>query len=178
MSQFTTFSQRVNQLFFGVDVTQQSNSLIDSLRSIHQLHYKDYNARNWEFWENAWTATPEFTFTGSPLPDLKIEAGTIGVKLGWIDTDSIAKVLELNWDVRFSKNAEAKKCFEKLQQLFGDVVTYKKFEHDKKEGDAAYFLNYNPGDNTGQYVSLFLYRSLITKKYEISLKFGNEFMDE
>ncbi|MDE1192836.1 MAG: hypothetical protein PW786_11950 [Arachidicoccus sp.] len=178
MSQRITLSQRINQLCFGVDVTNQSISIVDSLRSLTQLHYNADNARNLDIIDNIWTSTPYFTFTESPLPDLKIKEGTIRVKLGWKDSDSIGKVLELNWYAKFSKNSEAKIYFEKLKQLFEEATIYKKFEHDKKEGDAAYFTNSNQNDKKKLLVALFLFKSLETKKYEVSFSYSNDFMDE
>lgn len=183
MSQATTFSQRINELFFGVDVSNKSASLFDSLLSIPQLHHSDNGVRQWNLnvamemkSDKAWSSRHQFAFSESPLPDLKIEKGTIEVIIG--ETDSIKKLLNLNWQLQFSDKASATKYFDKLKQLFGDLATKKKFEHDKDVGDIAQFSTGNPVDTGVRDITLFLGKSPMTKKYEVSLVFGTEFMDE
>jgi hypothetical protein len=46
MSQTMTFSQRANQLFFGVNFSGKSSSLINSFLSVPQLHYNK-GVRQW-----------------------------------------------------------------------------------------------------------------------------------
>jgi len=183
MSQTMTFSQRVNQLFFGVDVSSKSGSLIDSFLSVPQLHHHDNGVRQWNLnvamemkSDKAWSSRHEFTFTESPLPDLKIEKGIIEVTLG--ETDSTKKLLNLYWQLQFSDKAAATKYFDKLKQLFGDLATNKKFEHDKDVGNFAQFSTRNSVDTGVRDITLFLGKSAMTKKYEVSLVFGTEFIDE
>jgi hypothetical protein len=126
--------------------------------------------------EKAWSSQHEFTFSESPLPDLKIEKGIIEVTLG--RTDSSKKLLNLVWQIQFSDKATATKYFDKLKQLFGNLTTKKKFEHDKNVGDIAQFSTRNPMDTGIRDITLFFGKSPITKKYEVSLMLGNEFMDE
>ncbi len=183
MSQSTTFSQRVNELFFGVDISNKSASLFDSLLSIPQLSHIDNGVGQWNLdvmvemeSDKAWSSRHQFSFSASPLPDLQIEMGTIEVTLG--ETDSVKKLLNLNWQVQFSKKASASKYFDKLKQLFGDVATKKKFEKDKDVGDIAQFYTRNPIDTGIRDITLYLDKSPMTKKYEVSLEFGTEFMDD
>ena len=182
MSQTMTFSQRVNELFFGVDVSSKSASLLDSFLSVPQLHHRDNGVRQWnlnvsmEMKSNkAWSSRHEFTFTEIPFLDLKIESGTIEVLLG--ETDSMKKLLNLYWRLQFSDKAAATKYFNKLKQLFGDLATNKKFEHDKDVGDIAQFSTRNSADTGVRDITLFLGKSSMTKKFEVSLVFGTEFMD-
>lgn len=183
MSQTVTFSQRVNQLFFGVDVSNKSGSLVDSFSKVPQLHHRDNGVRQWNlnvFMEmksdKAWSSRHDFAFTESPLPDMKIESGAIELTLG--ETDSSQKLLGLNWRVHFSDKAAATKYFDKLKQLFGDLATSKKFEQDKDVGDIAQFSTRNPVDKGVRDITLFLGKSPSTKKYEVALVFGSEFMEE
>jgi hypothetical protein len=183
MSQPTTFSQRVNELFFGIDVSNKSASLIDSFLSVPQLHYRDNGVRQWNLnvamemkSDKAWSSRQEFVFTESPLPDLKIEKGIIELTLG--ETDSTKKLLNLYWRLQFGDNAAATKYFDKLKELFGDLATNKKIERDKDVGDIAQFSNRNPVDTGVRDITLFLGMSPMTKKYEVSLVFGTEFMHE
>ena len=183
MSQDLTFSQRVNELFFGVDVSSQSSSLLDSFLTVPQLQHRDNKVRQWNLnvamqmkSDNAWSSRHEFVFTQSPLPHMKIEKGTIEVALG--ETDSTKKLLDLGWRLQFSDKATANQYFEKLKQLFGDLATHKKFEHEKGMGDIAQFATRNPIDTGVRDITLFLGKSPLTKKYEIALAFGTESIDE
>lgn len=183
MSQTITFSQRVNQLFFGADVSSKSGSLIDSFLSVPQLHHHDNGVRQWNLnvsmemkSDKAWSSRHEFAFTESPLPDLKIEKGTIEVTVG--ETDSTKKLLGLNWRLQFNDKAAATNYFNKLKQVFSDVATNKKFEQDEDVGDIAQFSTRNPVDTGVRDITLFLGKSPTTKKYEVALLFGSEFMDE
>jgi hypothetical protein len=183
MSQTTTFSQRVNQLFFDVDVSNKSASLLDSFLSVPQLYHRDNGVRQWNLnvamemkSDKAWSSRHEFTFAESPLPDFKIEKGTIELTFG--ETDSTKKLLNLYWRLQFGDKAAATKYFDKLKLLFGDVATNKKFEHNKDVGDIAQFSNRNPVDTGVRDITLFLGKSPMTKKFEVSLVFGTEFMNE
>jgi hypothetical protein len=183
MSQKQTFSETVNKLFFGVDFSDKSISLFDRLLSIPQLQHYDNGVRQRNLnvtiemkSEKAWSSRHEFAFTESPLPDLKIEKGTIEVTLG--ETDSTKKLLGLNWRLQFNDKAAATNYFNKLKQVFSGVATNKKFEQDKDVGDIAQFSTRNPADTGVRDLTLFLGKSPTTKKYEVALLFGSEFMDE
>lgn len=126
--------------------------------------------------DRAWSSRHQFSFSESPLPDLQIETGTIEVMLG--ETDSVKKLLDLNWQLQFKDKASATKYFDKLKQIFGDLSTKKKFEKDKDVGDIAQFSTRNSVDAGVRDITLFLGKSPITKKYQLSLVFGTEFMDE
>jgi len=126
--------------------------------------------------DKAWSSRHEFTFTESPLPDLKIEKGTIEVTLG--ETDSTKKLLNLYWRLQFSDKAAATLYFDKLKQLFAELATNKKFERDKDVGDIAQFSTRNQVDTGVRDITIFLGKSPMTKKYEVSLLLDSEFMSE
>ena len=183
ISQTMTFSQSVNKLFFDVDVSSKSASLIDSFLSVPQLHHRDKVARQWNLnvamemkSDKAWSSKHEYSFTESPLPDLNIEKGFIEVRLG--ETDSDKKLLSLNWRLEFIDKNAATKYFDKIKQLFGEVATNKKFEHDKDVGDIAQFSSRNPVDTGIRDITFLLGKSPVTKKYEIGLELASDFMLE
>ena len=183
MSQSTTFSQRVNELFFGIDISSKAESLLNSLLSIPKLRHSNNSIRQWNInvamemkSDKAWSSKHQFAFSESPLPDLKIETGTIEATLG--ETDSVKKLIHLSWQVQFSDKLSATKSFDKLKQLFGDLATKKKFEKDKDVGDIAQFSTRNPVDTGVRDITLFLVKSPMTKKYQVSLVLGTEFMEE
>lgn len=183
MSQAPTFSQRVNDLFFGVDVSSKSASLFDSLLSKPKLHHNSNGVRQWSLnvglemkSDKAWSSRHQFAFSESPIPNLKIEKGTIEVRLG--ETDSVKKILDLAWELQFIDKASAIKYFDKLNQLFGDLATTRTLEHDKNVGDIAHFSTRDPTDTGVRDITLFFGKSPLTKKYTISLALGTEFMHE
>jgi len=183
MSQDQNFSQIVNKLFFGIDLSDKSITLYDKLLSTSQLQHYDNSIRQWNLnvtlemnSSKAWSSNHKFTFTESPLPDLKIEKGVIELKLG--ETDSTKKLLDLNWRVEFNDKTTAAKYFNKLNQLFGEVSTNKKFEHDKEIGEIAEFSTRKQVDTGVKNITLFLSKSPTTKKYEVLLLFGNELTDK
>jgi len=183
MSQGPTFSQTLNKLFFGVDISNKSSSLVDSFLSIPQLHYHAPVARQWNLnvsmqmkSDKASSSKHEFAFTETPLPDYNIRKGIIEVNVGQADT--VKKLLDLNWHLDFNCDADAIKYFERLKQVFSEVSTNKKFSHDKDEGDMAQFSTRKQSDTGIRDVTFFLYKSLQTKKFEIALLLGNEIMNE
>lgn len=182
MSQ-TNFSQRVNELFFGVDVSNKSASLLDSFHLVPQLNHRDNGVRQRNLKvamemksDKARYSRQEFVFIESPLRDLKIENGAIEVTIS--ETDSTKKLLGLIWRLQFSDKAAATKYFDKLKQLFGDVATKKKVEHKKGVGDFAKFSSSNQVDTGVRNITLFFHKSSISKKYRIILVLGSGFMNE
>ncbi|MCM5530521.1 hypothetical protein [Parasegetibacter sp. NRK P23] len=183
MSQTLTFSQRVNELFFGVDVSKKSASLLKSLLSIPQLQHDDNVARQWDLnvamemkSNKAWRSRHLFSFSESPLLDLTIEKGAIELTIG--ETKRNKKLLNLGWAIQFGDSVSANKYFDTLKQLFDELSTERKFEYDKNIGDIAQFSTRNPADRGVKDITLFLRKSPMTKKYQISLMFGTEFIDD
>jgi hypothetical protein len=183
MSQSKSFSQRVNQLFFGINVSNRSASLIDSFRAIPDLTYKHYDGRQWNLGvamemnsDKAWSSKHEFLFKKSPLPDLAIDNGFIEVILG--ETDSLKKILKLNWQLQFSDKLSADKYFKTLKTFFSEVSSKEKFEHDQDVGDIAQFACRKPTDLGVRDITLFCGKSKFSNMYEVAVMFGTEFIDE
>ena len=184
MSQTQTFSQTVNNLFFGVDVSNKSSSLLDSFLSVSQLHHRDTVARQWNLNvavqmktdKQAWSARHEFSFSQGPLPDLKLSKGLIEVTIG--EAGEVKKLLDLNWHLEFENEQDASKYFEKLKQDFSSVSTKKKFDYDKDVGHMAQFSTRKQTDIGVKDVTIFLSMPSQAKKYRITLLFGNKLMDE
>jgi hypothetical protein len=180
MSQNLTFTQTVNQLFFGVDVFKDSGQLLDSFLAVSKLHHSDTVSRQsnlnitmqMKSDKQAWASRHIFSFTESPLPDLKINKGIIEMTIG--EAGDLKKLLDLNWKLLFDNKQDATKYFEKLKQIFSEVSTDKKFENDKDVGQIAQFSNRKQNDKGVRNVIVFLSQSIQSKKYELSLLFGNE----
>ena len=184
MSQNLTFTQTVDKLFFGIDISTKSIQLLDSFLSVSKLHHSDTVSRQSSLNitiqmnsdQQGWASKHTFTFTESPLPDLTIDKGIIEITIG--EAGDLKKLLNLNWRLQFDSKEDATKYFEKLKQIFNSVSTNKKFEEDKDVGQMAQFSNRKLADNGVRNITLFLNQSIQSKKYELSLIFGNKLMDD
>lgn len=184
MSQNLTFTQTVNKLFFGVDIFTKSIQLLDSFLTISKLHHSDTVSRQsslnitmqMKSDKQGWASRHVFIFTESPLPDLKINKGAIEITIG--EAGDVKKLLNLNWQLQFDTKEDATRYYEELKRILSDVSTDKKFEVDKEVGLMAQFSNRNLADKGFRNVILFLNQSIQSKKYELSLMFGNELLDD
>ena len=117
MSQNLTFTQTVDKLFFGIDISTKSIQLLDSFLSVSKLHHSDTVSRqsslNITMQMNSdkqgWASKHTFTFTESPLPDLKIDKGIIEITIG--EAADLKKLLNLNWRLQFDSKEDATKYF-------------------------------------------------------------------
>lgn len=184
IAQTMTFDSAVKSLYFEVDIIKAENSIVDSFMKVPQLHHNDKVVRqsNLNLYiqlntkKEAWSSKHVFTFNESPLPSLKIDSGYIEVNIG--EAEGIKKMLALNWYLQFDSKTDAIKYFEKIKELFSGLSTIKKFEYDRDVGHIAQFSTRKQTDKGIRDITLFLYKSLQTKKYEISLLLGNELMDK
>jgi hypothetical protein len=182
MSQDLTFTQAVNKLFFGVDISGNSGSIFDSLTLVPQLkHY--YGARQWNLnvtiemnSEKAWSSRYEFRFTQSPMKGLNFESGVIEVVLG--ETESTNKLLNIFWRLQFNSKEKAFKAFEILKKVFEDVSSKARLHFGKDLGHMAEFSSRKQVAKGINDITLFLKQSPISKKYEIGLFPGNDLMSE
>ena len=126
--------------------------------------------------DKASSSKHEFAFTESPLQEYKMKKGIIEVNMG--EADTVKKLLDLNWRLEFDSKSHAIKYFERLRQIFSEISTNKKFSHDKDVGDMAQFSTRKQSDTGIRDITLFLYKSSQTKKFEIALLLGNEIMNE
>lgn len=184
MSQALTFDSAVRRLYFGVDIIKASSSLLDSFLTVDNLHHSDTIIRqsNLNIYiqlntdEEAWSNRHTFTFSQSPLPDLKIMSGYIEVIIG--EAPNIKKLLDVNWCVQFDKKKDAENYFDKLKKIFEPLSTKQKTEYDKNVGHIAQYSTRNQKEKGIRDVEFCLGKSLLTKKYEITLSLMNEFVDD
>jgi hypothetical protein len=184
MSQALTFDSAVRRLYFGVDIIKASSSLVDSFLTVDNLHHSDTIIRqsNLNLYiqlntdEEAWANRHTFTFSQSPLPDLKIWSGYIEVIIG--EAPNIKKLLDVNWCVQFDNKKDAENYFDKLKKIFEPVSTKQKTEYDKNVGHIAQYSTRNPNEKGIRDVEFCLGKYLLTKKYEITLSLMNEFVDD
>ncbi len=178
-----TFTKQLNELFFNVEVSDFSNSMLDSFRKVSKLNYV-YNGirqRNMHTMmemksEKAWSSRYFFYFTESPLTNLKIEKGEIEISLG--ETDSLKKILDITYRLEFNDSVSARLYFENIKTLFSKVSTKSKFEIEDGVGEIAQFLSIKKEEKVMRAASFIMDKVKSTNKFEITLLFGNEFMDE
>ena len=126
--------------------------------------------------DKAWSSKHEFNFTESPLLDMTIEKGTIEVTLG--ETESTKILLDLNWRLQFGNKITAREYYNKLIEIFSELSTIKKISKDNNVGEIAQFSSRKKDDAGVKDITLFLGKSTVTNKYEVTLLLGTEFMDE
>ena len=182
MSQSLTFDSAVSMLYFGVKIKEASNSLVDTFLTVHQLHHHDRIARQsnlnvyleLETDKEAWSSRHTFTFTKSPIQDLKIDSGYIYVTIG--EAPNIKKLLDVRWCVEFANKNDATLFFKKIKQIFELVSTVKKYGYDKmNNGYFAEFATRKPTDRGIRDITFFLGQSLDRKKFQITLILISEF---
>ena len=184
MSQTLTFDSTVRRLFFGVDIVKASSSLVDTFLTVCNLHHSDTVNRQSNLNLNmqlatdkeAWSNRHTFTFTQSPLPDLKITSGYIGVTIG--EAPNIKKLLDLQWCIQFDKKKDAEIYFDKLKKIFEALSNKQKDEYDKDVGHIVQYSTRKQNDKGIRDVAFCFGKSLRTKKYEIILSLMNEFVDD
>ena len=124
----------------------------------------------------AWLNRHIFTFSKSPLTDLKINSGYIEVSIG--EASGIKKLLEVNWCAQFENKTDAEKFYNKLIETFAPLSTKQKTDFDKEVGYIAQYSTRNEGDKGIRDIAFCFGKSPRTKKFEITFSLVNEFMDE
>ncbi|MEO5910421.1 MAG: hypothetical protein ABIP95_06010, partial [Pelobium sp.] len=144
-SQTLAFDSAVKRLYFGVDIINGSSLLVDTFMSINYLHHNDTVSRQSNLnvsmemkSPEAWSVTHSFSFTKSPITDLKIKSGQIDVSIG--ESPQIKKLLRLEWRVEFDNKKDADIFFKRLRKTFQPLSTKQKIEFDK---DVGHIIQYS-----------------------------------
>jgi hypothetical protein len=181
-AQTMSFSQRVYELFFGVNVCDHSASLIDSFRSVPKLHYRGNAVKQLKMdlsiqmdSEKSWSNNYEFSFLQSPISEYRIDSGIIIVTLG--ETESIKRVLDLKWRIQFLNELDASEYFNQLKRTFSAISTNHKYEFDEDVGHVAQFSCRSISQIGITDITFFLNKSSRTGKFEVSLLFGTEWTE-
>ena len=184
MAQTLNFEDALKNLYFGVDIKKASSNLVDTFMTVPFLQHSDKVAsqRNvninlqLETDNDAWSYRHIFTFSKSPLSDLKINSGYIEVSIG--KAPGIKKLLDVNWCVQFDEEVDAEIFYNKLVETFTPVSTLQKIEYDIENGHTAQYSTRKEGDKGFRDIAFSLGKSSQTKKFEIRLLLMNEFMEE
>jgi hypothetical protein len=184
MSQTSAFDSAVRNLYFGVDIIKESNSLVDTLMTKKKLHHNDTVIRqsnlNLSIQFNTstmvWSGRHVFTFTESHLPGFNINYGVIEVSR--VESTEIKQLLGIDWRIIFNTKYDAKIYFNKLKEIFEQVSTKQKIEFDKYVGYIAQYSTRKQSDNGIRDISFTFGKFPQSKKYEISLSLINEFVGD
>ena len=184
MSQSLTFDRAVRRLYFDVNVFKVSGSLVGTFSNLDYLKHNDTVVRQWNLntsilmnsKENAWSSRHVFSFTKSPIPELKIQSGQIVVIIG--ETSKIKKLIGVDWQIDFENKSDGEVFYNKLNEMFAPVSTKQKIEYDKDVGHIAQYSTRTESEKGIRDVSFCFGKSLQTNKYQITLSLFNEFAAE
>jgi uncharacterized protein YggU (UPF0235/DUF167 family) len=181
-SQNITFAKQTDELFFNINVSDFSNSIIDSLRKVSKLNYVysgvkqiNLNVTMEMNSGNARSSRHFFYFKESPLANFKIKKGEIEIKLG--ESDSLKKILGIDYKLEFNDSVSARVFFENIKFLFKKVSTISNFEILDEVGEIAEFLSIQKDEKVIRAASFILGKVKSTNKFEITLKLEKELMD-
>ena len=112
------FDEKVQKLFFGVDVSNKQISLVDTLASIKELTYKkpnEYGVRRLTGidWKHS------FIFTHHPYLTNPFDTGFIDIKIR--EQNNIKSIFDISWTLQFDKLEDAKRIFEELKNHFSQT---------------------------------------------------------
>ena len=183
-SQALTFDKAIQHLFFGVDITRASGSLVDSFMAIKDLHHRDTvirqsslgTALEMEADKQTWSSRHEFTFSKSPLEGETIKAGKITVKIG--ENGEIKKLLDISLIFEFENKKDAEVYFINLKNMFRPLSTKQKKENTKFHERILQYSTRPSGSNGVKDITIILNKSLQTHNFEILVLLMSEFINE
>lgn len=183
MSQTTTFSKAVQQLYFNVDVKNASvDTIISELSKIADGHNVSKGMSSlsvnldMDMSGDAKKVSHVFKFNKSPLPNISVDTGYIKVTIG--EVGSSKKITDIDWCFQFFNKPDAKKFFEELNKIFTSISSIQKIADD--ELNSGQYAEYSiRSENAGwiKDVTFFFGKSVVTNKYEVRFIPYNEFME-
>ena len=185
LSQTNNFSKTVQELYFNINPIDSNINVIDTLSSIKYLQRFDSVSCKCSALSNILFNTNEdikrcnytFFFTQSPISNLKIDTGFIEVIVG--EFEGFQKIIGTDWHIQFDNKKEASIYFEMLTKLFLNLSTKNKLQNDKANTkQLAEFSTRELPQTKIKDISITLYPSLRSGKYEIQMTLYNRFSFE
>ncbi len=181
MAQDLSFDRVARSLYFNIDLSDASGSIIDSFRNCSFLRFNDTVVRQQDLNtsifdsdnEKAWSSRYVFSFTQSPVPGYKITSGKITVTL--VETGKVKRFRSVEWQTDFDSKEEGMKFYDKLKELFSPLSTKQKVEYDEEIGYIAQYSTDKPEAKGIRNVSFRFGSWPATKKYAIVFSLVNEF---
>ena len=165
-----TFDEKVQELFFDVDVSNQQVSLVDTLAGIKGLTYEKpdkcgVHRLTGIDWKHS------FIFTHHPYLTNHFDTGLIDIKIR--EQNNIKSVFDISWTLQFDKLEVAKKVFEELKNHFSQTKAITKVYTSDLALETAEFT-----DKTAKkfpYVMFMLFdNNNLDKHYQIIFGLDNE----
>ena len=163
LGQNTSFDKKVESLFFNVDVTNDSVSLVDQFINVQSLTYIKPDVYSSSAGTNFWTHI--FTFTTLPYIKSSFDIGFIVLTVAEIN--NIKQIFDIKWKLQFDNMENASKAFGELKRLFtqtnvkhrsqklGDRAEIDEFTNDKAIKYPNITLALYHGDNTEKQYQVF-----------------------
>ena len=168
--QDTLFDKKVQQLFFNVDISNQSISLVDTFANIKELTYKKPNSYGIHRLTGIdWTHS--FKFTTQPYLTNHFDTGFIELKI--TENDKVKKVSNIWCKLQFDKKEDAIKVFDEMKNYFSLTQATKKIYSSDLAIETAEFT-----DTTAKkypYIMFMLFDNTgFEKKYQIIFSLDND----
>ena len=165
-----TFDQKVQQLFFNVDVSNLSTSLIDTFAKNKELAYIKPDRYGIQRLTGIdWTHT--FKFKTSRFLINQFDLGIIELNIR--ENDKIKKVLNIVWKLEFEKKEDAVKVFDEMKNYFSKSQAAKKIYSSDDVIQTAEF-----SDKTAKKYPYIMFTLFDNKKfdktYQIIFSLGND----
>ena len=170
MDKTTTFDAKVQRLFFNVDISSRSPSLVDKFTEVQELTYKKPGGYVvYPLMGSVWTHTFKF-ITHSCLTN-PFDTGIIELKV--TDDSKGKKILDIWWTLQFEKIEDAKNVFIEMKNYFSQTKAISKVYQSDLAIETAEFT-----DRTAHkypYIMFMLFdNSNLEKKYKIIFSLDNE----
>lgn len=132
------FDFLVNQLYFGVDISNPSPAVIKEFKKVKYLTYSDTVIMQWNLGASIYekgrnkaknkTATHLFRFTQSPVPGTVIQSGKITVTTRGKGKNQ--QFTSMNWVVHFTTKEARETFYNKLKETLQPVATIETFDYE------------------------------------------------
>lgn len=168
--QNATFDKKVQQLFFNVDVSIHSTSIIKKFADVKELTYKKPSGYvDYPFTGNTWMHT--FKFTTHRYLTNHFDTGIIELKV--VENSKRKKVSSIWWELQFDKVENAKKVFDEMKNYFRQTKAINKIYSADIAIETAEFTD--KASQKYPYISFTLFdNSSLDKKYKIIFLLDND----
>jgi hypothetical protein len=168
--QDTTFDKKVEQLFFGVDVSNPSTELVDKFSKVTELIYRKHNEYvSYALMHNIWSHI--FQFRTHPYLTNHFDDGSIELKV--IENGKGSQVLDIWWKLKFDKKGDAIKVFDEIKNYFSQTPSFKKVYSSDLAIETAEFTDIT--SKKYPYIMFMLFDNIDQdKKYQIIFSLDNE----
>ncbi|MBX3240736.1 MAG: hypothetical protein KIT80_00130 [Chitinophagaceae bacterium] len=184
MEQKMTFGNLINELYYGVNIKKMPVEEIVKILQSKADHFEELNLQQslttnlmMNLDGNVLQKSYLFTFSKSPVFLIPIDSCRIKLTIG--KSNSIQKVIDIQWSMLFNDPIDGSLFFDKLKEkLIPFSSQYKIEKDDWNKGVFAQFSNCEVSPSQINDITLFFGTSYEYGKCEISLTPFSEFASE